>query len=116
MLDKHHVLQSIVIILLLARTAAGAAGCSSEHTVTEQTLKAIKDCITNSPTPWPDEWKQQYLKTIRKAIEQHPDVPHYTTRLEILRKGFEPYWGSFKKTPEARSQEDAGAFSPIFYR
>ncbi len=93
------VLRSILIITLFSSIVSGVSG-SRKPDLVEQTVEVIKDCMIRSPTPWPDEWKQQYLDTIRKAILIHQDTPQYNLKLEILRKGFESYWGSFKKTPE----------------
>jgi len=99
MQDKYHALRSTVIILLLSGTAVGVA--SSEKPVpAEQTLEVIRDCIDRSPAPWPDEWKQEYIETIREAIESYLDAPQYNLKLEILCEGFAPYWKSFKKTKE----------------
>ena len=64
---------------------------------TDQTIEAIKDCMAHTPTPWPDEWKLEYLETIRTAIKRHRNVPYYALRLEILYKGFVPYWKGFTK-------------------
>jgi len=100
MTDKYHVLQRIFITLLLARVAAGATDSSSEPTLTEQTLQAIRDCMDRVPDPWPDEWKQEYIETIRKAIESYQDNPQYNLKLDILQRGFAPYWEGLTKTNE----------------
>ena len=70
---------------------------SAGPALTEQTLQAIEDCMARSPAPWPDEWKRQYLETIRRAVELHQDAAHYALRLEILREGFEPCWQGLTK-------------------
>lgn len=92
-------LRSILIITLSPCIVFGVAG-SERHELVEQTIESIKDYMERSPAPWPDEWKQEYLDTIRKAIFTHKDTPQYNLKLEILCKGFESYWGSFKKTHE----------------
>ena len=97
--DKYHALRSVLIAALLPPIVAGKMG-SAEPALTEQTLKVIEDCMARSPAPWPDEWRQEYVDTIRRAIVSHQNAPHYAVRLEILRKGFAPYLQGFKKTPE----------------
>jgi hypothetical protein len=90
--DKYHALRIVLIATLLPAILAGKTD-SARSELTEQTLKAVADCIARSPGDWPDGWKQEYLETIRKAVESHRDDAHYTLRLEILREGFEPCWG-----------------------
>ncbi len=70
---------------------------STESALIEQTLQAIEDCMACSPGEWPDEWRREYLETIRKTIELHRDDPHYALRLEILSKGFTPCWEGLTK-------------------
>ncbi len=48
---------------------------SAGLSLTDQTLQAIEDCISRTPSQWSDEWKQQYLETIRKAVDLHRHVP-----------------------------------------
>lgn len=97
--DKYHALRSVLIIALFWGILAGITK-SAEFSLTEQTLQAIEDFISRKPSLWPDEWKQEYIATIRKAIELNRDASHYAVRLEILGNGFAPYWESFKKIPE----------------
>ena len=94
--DKYHALRSVLIAALLPAIFAG----KMDSALTEQTLQAIEDCMARSPAPWPDEWKRQYLETIRSAVESHQDAPHYALRLEILRKGFQPCWEGLTKTKD----------------
>jgi len=70
---------------------------SAGPALTEQTLQAIQNCMTRSPAPWPDKWMQEYLETIRKAVESHQDATYYDVRLEILREGFTPCWEGLTK-------------------
>lgn len=99
MLDKYHALQSLLIAALLSAAFEGKTNYA-RPTLIEQTLQAIQECMVRAPVPWPEEWKQEYVDTIGRAIELHQDTPDYAERLEILRKGFGPYWESFKKTTE----------------
>ena len=62
------VLRSALIIALFWGILAGVTK-SAEFSLTDQTLQAIEDCISRTPSQWPDEWKQEYIETIRKAIE-----------------------------------------------
>ena len=96
MRNKYHALVILIIISLLSAISVGEMG-STEPTLTEQTLLNIKNCVARSPGEWPDEWKRQYLETIRSAVESHRDAEHYALRLEILRKGFEPCWEGLTK-------------------
>ena len=97
--DKYHALVILVIISLLSAISIGKIG-PAEPALTEQTIQAIEDCMARSSAPWPDEWKRQYLETIRKAVESHRDDPHYALRLEILRKGFASCWEGLTKTKD----------------
>jgi len=99
MQDKYHALRSVLIAALLPAIFAGKMG-SAEPALTEQILEAIQNCMAQSPAPWPDEWKQEYLDTIRRAVESHQDAPHYAVRLEILRKGFAPCWHGLTKNKD----------------
>jgi hypothetical protein len=70
----------------------------ADSTLTKQTLEAIQNCMAQSPALWPEQWKQEYVDTIGRAIELHQDAPDYPERLEILRKGFAPCWETVPKT------------------
>lgn len=97
MSDKYHALYRALIVVLISAVVARATN-SSELAGIERTLQAIHDCMARSGAPWPDEWKQEYIDTIRKAVNVRQGASHYAERLEILRKGFGPYWDSFNKT------------------
>ena len=97
MQHAHHTLPSILITLLLASIAPG--GTETPDPV-DETVQVLRDCMAKSPAPWPDAWKREYFETLRRAIAPHLDTPHYEARLEILRKGFAPYWEGFEKLPE----------------
>lgn len=92
-------LRSIVIITLFSTIVNGISNSKNPDPV-EQTVETIKVCVNDSPASWPDEWKREYIETIRRVIESNRDVMHFDLRLEILQKGFVTYWGSFKKTTE----------------
>jgi len=97
MTHKHHALRSALIVALLPAIVGKVIG-SAEPALMERTLEAIRDWMVRSPAPWPDAWQRQYVDTIRSAIESHQDTPQYALRLEILYKGFQPYWEDLKKT------------------
>jgi len=97
--DKYHALRSVLIIALLWGIMAGVTK-SAELSPTVQTLQAIEDCMSRKPSQWSDEWKREYIETIRKAVVSHRDVSHYAVRLEILSKGFVPYWEGITKTKD----------------
>ena len=86
----------VVLVVSVVRNASSAEPAAPF----DQTLEAIGDCMACSPAPWPDEWNQQYLETIRRVVESHQDVPHFALRLEILCKGFTPYWDGLTKSDE----------------
>lgn len=92
-------LRSFLIITLFSSIIFGETG-SKNYDPAEETLKVIEDCMERSSNPWPDEWKKEYIDTIRKTIELHHDDSKYAVRLEILGKGFVTYWESLKNTPE----------------
>ena len=102
--NKYHVPVILIIISLLAGILAWKMGSAksalAKSALTEQTLLAIEDCVARSPGEWPDEWRQEYLETIRRAVELHRDAPHYAVRLEILRKGFAPCWEDLTKNTD----------------
>lgn len=89
---------STILVLLLTGVAAIAA--SAEPDPTEQTLAAIRDCMTRSPAPWPQAWQKEYVDTIGAVIGSHQDSSQYTTRLQIIGKGFPSYWEGLKKGRE----------------
>ena len=97
--DYYHTLRNVLIALLLPAIAVGSTKSAQPASV-EQTLGAIRGCMGRSPAPWPDEWYQEYVDTIHSAVKSHGDVPHCAARLEILRKGFGPYWESLKKSKD----------------
>ncbi|MBN2182962.1 MAG: hypothetical protein JW715_13710 [Sedimentisphaerales bacterium] len=97
MIRKHHILRITLIVILLLGNVANSIG-SDKPALMEKTIIAIKNCMAGSPAPWPNEWKTEYIDTIRKAIEPYQDSPEYAKRLEILRNGFRPYWEELKKS------------------
>jgi len=94
-----NVLRCVLIITLFSGLFNRIAS-SDELSLAGQTLKAIEDCMANLPIAWPDEWKQEYLETIRKTVKLHRDASHYDVRLKILSKEFVPYWEGFTKSTE----------------
>jgi len=92
-------MRSIFIVTLFSGIVFGVAG-SAESDLVEQTIDVIKECMASSPASWPDEWKREYVETIRKEVELHRDVPHYPMRLEILHKGFVSCWEGLTKTKD----------------
>jgi len=97
--NKYHALVILVIISLLSAISIGKIA-PVEPALTTQTLQAIANCMARTPGEWPDEWKQKYIETIRRAVESHRDAPHYALRLEILRKGFAPCWEGLTKNKD----------------
>ncbi len=96
---KHHALRSALLAALL--TAVGAAEApSAPPEPNQQTFEAIRKCIVKSPAPWPDEWKREYVETIRSAVNLYQDGSHYASRLDILCRGFPLYWENLAKANE----------------
>jgi hypothetical protein len=93
------VLRNVIVISIFSSIAYGISS-SKNPDPTIQTIEVIQKCMESEPVPWPDEWKKEYIETIRKAVELHHNDAHYIERLEILRNGFVPYWDGFKKTDE----------------
>ncbi len=73
MLDKYHGLRIALIAALLPGIVISVTE-SERPAPAKQALGAIRDCMTRSPAPWPDEWKQEYIETIRRAVKLHS--PH----------------------------------------
>ena len=67
--DKYHALRSTALIIALFWGILAGVTKSDEFSLTDQTFQAIEDCISRTPSQWPDEWKREYIETIRKAIE-----------------------------------------------
>jgi hypothetical protein len=96
-------LQSILILTLFSTIVYGIS--SSKNTdLVEQTIEAVQECMESGPVPWPDEWKKEYLDTIRKAILTHQNTPQYNRKLEILHKGFALFWNHIKKSKCSATQ------------
>lgn len=94
---KDHSLYSVSIITLLL-TIIGRTTGSDSLSPTEQTLQAVRDCMTELPGSWPEAWKREYVDTIRLAIVPSEEPPDYAMRLSIVRSGFTPYWEDLKKS------------------
>jgi hypothetical protein len=90
------VLRSVIIITLFSVNISRVTSLTDLFPA-DQILEAIRDCMNHSPAPWPDEWKREYMETIHSVIDSYRDVTHFDLRLQILRKGFGPYWESFRK-------------------
>jgi len=107
---KHYALRSVLITVLLPAIAAGLTS-SEEPALMEQSLQDIEDCMADSPAPWPEAWRQEYVDTIRHAITSHQDTPRYAERLGILSRGFELYWQDLNKSRVVGSKR-APAINP----
>jgi len=92
-------LRIVIIITVYSIIAFGITNYENPDKV-EQTIEIIKEYMSRSPTPWPEEWKREYVKTIHSIIDSYKDVTHFDLRLQILRKCFAPYWESFNKISE----------------
>jgi len=86
-----------ILLAVLSAGLAGEATDSAESGLLEQVLAAVQDCMARSPAPWADAWQREYGDTIRQAIAPHPDIGQYAMRLEILSRGFQPYWEGLQK-------------------
>lgn len=90
-----------VLSSLLVLWETGAKGDEAGRVSTpDEALVAVKDCMARNPAPWPNDWRQEYLDTICKAISIDPNAPEFPRRLEIVRRGFALYWADLKNTPE----------------
>ena len=65
MADKCHVLRSGLISLLLSSIAVGTASSTEKPEPADQTLEAIQNWMVQAPAPWPDEWMNEFIDTIR---------------------------------------------------
>jgi hypothetical protein len=92
-------LGSVWVIALLLAMASETMG-SADSRSTEKTLSTIEACMNHSPAPWPDQWRREYLDTIRRAIAPDVNDPQYAKCLEVVSVGFEPYWQGLKKTQD----------------
>ena len=96
MSDKYQTHRSMLSVALFCGILSGVI-YSTELSPADQTLQFIENWMDRSPAHWPDEWKLEYIGTIRKVVESHQDATHYALRLEILREGFASYWEGLTK-------------------
>ncbi len=100
-----------VAVLFLAVTGEGTD--SADSPLRGKTLEVIQNCMSRTPVPWPDNWKTEYIDTIRRAIsgvggqgsgvgstDRRSESPGYAACLDVLAEGFEPYWQGLKKTED----------------
>jgi hypothetical protein len=86
------------VVFLLATAGTGAD--ASPNRPAERTLDAIRDCMTRTPAPWPQSWQADYLDVIRRVITVDANShagSDFVARLDVLARGFEPYWHDLKK-------------------
>ena len=88
---KDHALRGAFIIALLL-TIMGRTLGSESLTPTEQTLRAVRDCMTELPGPWSEAWQEEYIDTVHRAIISFGKSPDYALRLSIVRNGFPSNW------------------------
>ncbi len=97
----------LVLFALLSAGFAGEPTDSQQSALLEQALAAVRNCMARTPAPWPQEWQQEYIDAICKAIgSPHEDDPQYVRRLEILREGFGACWAGLAKDNKERSHFD----------
>jgi hypothetical protein len=63
-------------------------------------LVAIRDCMADSPAPWPDAWQDEYVDTIRRAATLIQDVAGPSLRMSSLSSGFGSYWQRLTKSQD----------------
>ena len=97
--DKNHALLIAAFVALLPTVVTGKMD-PPRSSLAKKTFESIHNCMDQSPAPWPEEWKQKYLETIRIAVDLHHDASHYDLRLEILRKGFADCWEGLTKNKD----------------
>jgi hypothetical protein len=73
---------------------------SAEAAVRDQTLAAIRECVTKSPPPWPQAWVEEYVATVRDTMDAHKSTAQYQCRLDILRRGFPTHWDRLTKAED----------------
>ncbi len=101
------VIASILLALMAWSGASGAAVGSSSIPLLEETLSKIRECMRQSPAPWPEAWCTEYVEAIRAAIARGPGIPQLAKRLQILSGGFVAYWESLEKgTDRSRFELD----------
>ena len=106
MTDKQGVWASMLIVLLLAAMVSitrASEGVGAGPLV--QTLASIQKCMRDSPGPWPESWRDEYLDTIRQTVTANKHSPGYSRRLDILTSGFPWLWESIEKSDARPSFE-----------
>lgn len=94
------ILRVLLMVALFPGAASYASGDRDQPSVGQDVLVAVRQCMDRSPAPWPQAWREEYVGAIREAIQSHRDASQYTSRLQIISKGFPPYWEGLKKGSE----------------
>ncbi len=80
------------------------AGPASPQGHIEDIIDAIRQRITDPNAGWSIEWQREYITAVEDVVRRHTDVPDYDTRLDIVRRGFHPYWILISQTQCNRIQ------------
>lgn len=93
----------LLVVLVCAWGPIAKGSDPNQPSTVDSVLAALRDCMTQHPAPWPEAWTQEYLDTIRQAVDANPDAAEFDRRIQILRDGFALYWPQLKNAAE-RSQ------------
>ena len=63
---------------------------------TDQVLTVIQNCIAAPASPWPQSWREEYVDTVGEALKIEMEPVEFRQRLDILTRGFKPYWEQIK--------------------
>jgi hypothetical protein len=101
----HHPLSSIncvvvAVVVVLSLEMMSLATDFPQADPVQGILDVVQGCMTRSPAPWPQAWQQEYVDTIREAIDSGATDPQCAERLRIVREGFGPYWQGLTNNKE----------------
>lgn len=91
---------SIVLILSAPHCAGGQAAIPAPPADPEQAIAAIERCMEQTRAPWPDEWRSEYVDTIRQAMAADPNAVPTAWHLAVLEQGFTLYWDTLAKSQD----------------
>ena len=72
---QHISVSSLALLIVILFSVITCSIASSENPLMEaQTIEVIRECMAQTPAPWSEEWKKEYLENIRRAIELRANI------------------------------------------
>jgi hypothetical protein len=80
------VLSRIIFVAILC-----LPGCRERNHL-DLVVRAIQERLSKSPNPWPEQWRLEYIATVRNTILKHKEADAFSNRVNILHEAFPHYW------------------------